>query len=340
MSHHLDTPLAARNGQLLLDDLCVFDGPNSTVFVMDVNSTINGLHSEPSFHHEGRYAFTVHFEDEDSEDLTFRLTFAAVDADGHQAWQLHELDGDAARADPAGGDLLLEGRTGSTASGETARVWAGRIRDWFYIDLSLLARVNTAVADGAAPDLADWRPSEAANSFTDTTVDSIVLEIPHRHARLRPGARVGVWATTELATDAGGWRQVNRAGHPMMWPIFWPGDTQFSNPANTQHPWQDVEVDRDHIAGHIAATVRAAGAVPDPDGYSRTVVQELFPDVLAYTVGTPAAYGSTARNGRTLADNAPEVMLSLVTGSAVASGLTPATNRDLRSDAFPYVVPV
>ena len=39
MSHHLDTPLAAQTGQLYLDDLYVFPGQGSTVFVMDVNST-------------------------------------------------------------------------------------------------------------------------------------------------------------------------------------------------------------------------------------------------------------------------------------------------------------
>jgi hypothetical protein len=32
MSHHLDTPLAAQNGQLFIDDLYVFPGDGSTVF--------------------------------------------------------------------------------------------------------------------------------------------------------------------------------------------------------------------------------------------------------------------------------------------------------------------
>jgi hypothetical protein len=50
MSHHLDTQLAAQTGQLFIDDLYVFPGEGSTVFVMDVNSNVNGLHSEPGFH--------------------------------------------------------------------------------------------------------------------------------------------------------------------------------------------------------------------------------------------------------------------------------------------------
>jgi hypothetical protein len=166
-----------------------------------------------------------------------------------------------------------------------------------------------------------------------------VLEVSHQHRRLRPGTRIGVWAATKLATDAGGWRQINRAGHPMMWPIFWPGDVHFDQPFDTQHVSQDVESDRQHIAEHIAATVAATGSSADPHGYAQAVVRELFPDVLTYTVGTPATYGFAARNGRTLADNAPEVMLSLVTATAVPSGLSPATNEGLRSATFPYVVP-
>ena len=76
MSHHLDTPLAAQTGQLYLDDLYVFPGNGSTVFVMDVNSNVNGLHSEPGFHPEARYEFKVHFDGADFEDLTYRAGMA------------------------------------------------------------------------------------------------------------------------------------------------------------------------------------------------------------------------------------------------------------------------
>jgi hypothetical protein len=44
MSHHLDTPLAAQNGQLYIDDLYVFSGDHSTVFIMDVNSDVTGVY--------------------------------------------------------------------------------------------------------------------------------------------------------------------------------------------------------------------------------------------------------------------------------------------------------
>jgi hypothetical protein len=338
VSHHLDTPLAAKTGQLYLDDLYVFPGQDSTVLVMDVNSNVNGLHSEPGFHPEARYEFKVHLDGAGFETLTYRVSFAGPDSGGGQALQLHAVTGEAARDDAAPGELVLAGRTGETASADGTRLWAGRIADSFYIDLSLLAIINAAVAAGTAPDLSKWRPEEAQNSFAGSLVHSIVLEIPHAHPLLRPGARTGIWAATKLATDAGGWRQINRAGHPMMWPIFWPNDTDFINPANTRHPSDDVAAAR-YIGEQIAAMVAAAGTSADPQGYGRTVAAELFPDVLPYVVGTPASYGFAGRNGRTQADNAPEAMLSLVTNTAVPSGLTPAVAKDQRASAFPYVVP-
>ena len=339
MSHHLDTPLAAQTGQLYIDDLYVFPGQGSTVFVMDVNSSVNGLHSEPGFHPEARYEFKVHFDGADFETLTYRVSFSEPDSDGRQALQLHALTGEAARQDSAAGDLLLRGRTGETASAGGTRLWAGRIADSFFIDLSLLAIINGAVANGTAPDLSGWRPDSAQNSFADTTVDSIVLEVSHQHLLLRPGARTGVWCATKLATDAGGWRQINRAGHPMMWPIFWPDDTDFSNPANTRHPSEDVDAAAKYIGEQVAAMVAASGTSDDPEGYGQAVAWELFPDVLSYEVGTPAVYGFATRNGRTLADNAPEAMLSLVTNMAVPSGLRPSVAGNLRGSNFPYVVP-
>jgi len=339
MSHHLDTPLAAQTGQLYIDDLYVFPSGSGTVFVMDVNSNVNGLHSEPGFHPEARYEFKVHFDGAEFETLTYRVSFGEADSEGQQAFRLDALTGDRARDDSAPGELVLEGRTGETATAADTRIWAGRIADSFYIDLSLLAIINGAIAQGTAPDLSGWHPDSAQNSFANTLVDSIVLEVSHGHPLLRLDARTGVWCATKLATDAGGWRQINRAGHPMMWPIFWPNDTDFSDPSNTRHPSQDVGAAADYIGGQVAAVVAAAGTSGDPTGYGRTVAAKLFPDVLPYVIGTPASYSFAGFNGRTQADNAPEAMLSLVTNMAVPSGLRPAVTEQQRDSNFPYVVP-
>ena len=339
MSHHLDTPLAWQNGQLYIDDMYVFRSNGSTVFVMDVNSTITGPDVQPGFHHEARYEFKVHFDGADFEDLTYRVSFDDEDSDGRQALRLHALTGDVAREDSATGELVLDGRTGEPAGDGDIRIWAGRIGDPFYIDLSLLAMVNGPMKDGTAVDLSGWRPEDAKNSFADTTVESIVLEISHQDPKLRAGAHVGVWCATKLATDAGGWRQINRFGHPMMWPIFWPDDTEFTDPSDTRHPSEDFDAVGGYIGDQITAVVAASGTSEDPKGYGGTVARELFPDVMPYVVGTPATYSFAGFNGRTLADNAPEAMLSLVSGMAVPSGLKPSVSAHLRANDFPYVVP-
>jgi hypothetical protein len=338
MSHHLATPLAGKTGQLYIDDMYVFSGDDSTVFVMNVNSTVTGEHSEPSFRPGARYEFKVHSNSAETEGLTYRLTFGEADAEGRQALELSALEGADAHDDNAAGQRVLEGRTGETLSGNDTKLWAGRVGDSFYIDLSLLDMVNGAVRAGRALHLSAWHPEKAKNSFEDTTVDSIVVEVSHQHPILKPGTPIAVWCATKVE-DEGGWHQINRFGHPMIWPIFWPDDVQFTHPANARRPSEDFDADGEQIAGLIASTVAATGSSGDPDGYGRTVARELFPDVLSYVVGTPALYGFAARNGRTLADNAPEAMLSLVTNTAVPSGLKPSVSQQLRDSKFPYVVP-
>jgi hypothetical protein len=71
----------------------------------------------------------------------------------------------------------------------------------------------------------------------------------------------------------------------------------------------------------VAAVVAASGTVGDPEGYGQTVAGQLPPDILPYQIGTPATFGFAVRNGRTLAGNAPEAMLSLVAGTALPSGV-------------------
>ena len=154
---------------------------------MDVNSDITGVRAEPGFHPEARYEFKIHTGGAEYEDLTYRVSFGEPDPEGRQVLGLHILTGDNARDDSAPGELVLEGRTGEAVTGGGTRLWAGRISDSFYVDLSLLALVNGAVEKGTAVDLSGWDPRNASNSFTGTTVESIVLEVSHSAPQLRPG---------------------------------------------------------------------------------------------------------------------------------------------------------
>jgi hypothetical protein len=339
MSHHLAAALAGKFGQLYIDDMYVFPGDNSTVFIMNVNSNVTGEHSEPSFLPQARYEFKVHLNGAPQEELTFRLSFDPPDNDGRQNYRLDALTGRDAANDGASGETVLVGRTGLITESGNIKTWAGRIADSFYIDLSLLDMVNAAVRSGTAVDLSGWHPEAARNSFANTTVDSIVLEVSHRYPQLQPETPIAVWTTTKLSEGDDDWHQINRFGRPMIWPIFWPDDVKFTHPANSRHPSEDFIAEGKTVAELIAGTVEATGTSGTPDGYGLAVARELFPDVMPYVVGTAAGYGFATRNGRTLADNAPEVMLSLVTNSAIPSGLKPLVSEHLRDADFPYVVP-
>ena len=79
---------------------------------------------------------------------------------------------------------------------------------------------------------------------------------------------------------------------------------------HTRHPSEDADAIGHVIADLIAATAVAAGTSDDPQGYGETEAHELFPDVVPDVVGTPAVNRFGTRNGRSLADNAPETTLS------------------------------
>ena len=116
------------------------------------------------------------------------------------------MTGEQAREDAAAGTLVLEGRTGEPASQNDTRIWAGRIADPFYIDLSLLQTVNSAVKTGTAWDRSAWRAQDAQNSFADTTVESIVLEVSHQHPQLtrEPASGSGVRPSSPPMLAGGG----------------------------------------------------------------------------------------------------------------------------------------
>jgi hypothetical protein len=76
---------------------------------------------------------------------------------------------------------------------------------------------------------------------------------------------------------------------------------------------------------------------PTPQAYGELVSELCFPDILRYEVGTPAVFGFAKHNGRALADNAPEVMFSIVVNAALADGLNRNTATGTLRPDFPYV---
>jgi hypothetical protein len=342
VSHHLDSPASRRDSRLNVTDTYVFDSEGATVLAMMVNTSLAGDGRVAGFHPEGRYEFKVHLDNAATRQLTYRFSFAPADAPGTQRVAIDRLTGTEAGDDGASGDRIAEGQTGQAISGSGVRAWCGAAADPFYLDLHQLAHILQGLQSEQPIDNGEWTPAQAASTFAGSQVYAIVLEIPHGDAELRPGRSIGVWAAAKLATDAGGWRQVNRAGIPMVWPLFravgGDDDSAEYQRDTTAQPADDAAHDTSRVAAFVAANVRRTG-VSDPEGYGRAVAARLLPDVLPYQVGTPAAFTFAGFNGRALADNAPEVMYGLVTNSAVPTGLVAASAGETRQDKFPYVVP-
>jgi len=77
-----------------------------------------------------------------------------------------------------------------------------------------------------------------------------------------------------------------------------------------------------------------AGSVADPGEYEKLIAARLCPDTLPYELGTSAAFEVASFNGRALADDVLDVMLTLATNTPIADGLAPDRGRICKD--FPY----
>ncbi|GAA4603558.1 hypothetical protein GCM10023195_11820 [Actinoallomurus liliacearum] len=333
MSHHLDSPLAREDPRLDISDVYVFRGTTGTAFVINVNP----LSGAGAFHPEGRYEFRIDTDGDAVEDVTYCVTFGDLDADGHQVLELRRLDGADARNRDAAGTVLAHGRTGTELGTESnMRIWAGPAADPFYIYGAVVGAVRDAVVKGTPFDPAAIDYERSANLFAGTNVSAIVLEIPDEDFEAKT---IGFWGTTALATDAGGWRQINRCAHPLVNTIFYPDGSQEADDYNVTPPSEDRELYGPLVNDLVSKAVTAAHTSDDPAEHARRVVDAIFPDILRYEIGTTAGFGFAGRNGRGLADCAPEVMFALVLNRAVPLGLDSRAVTEAPSRKFPYLAP-
>jgi hypothetical protein len=284
------------------------------------------------------YEFKVDLDGDAIEDLTYRITFDERDSTGKQRFVLRRIAGS---DDPnAAGAVLARGSTGEPVAAATGlRVWAGKAGDPFWIEPDVLHAVGHAFQDGTTIDLTGWDPGKAKNLFAGHTVYSIVLEIPD--AELVAGAsgdkQIGVWAVASLATDAGGWRSINRIGLPMIHPLFTQFNEDLGNRLNAGRPADDFATYGEVVGKAIAGVVAAYGTSEDPRSYGAKVAHRFFPNILPYEVGAPAAFGFVEWNGRALTDNAPDVMFSIAANTPVRLGIGKESVTAKPSKVFPYV---
>jgi hypothetical protein len=343
MSHHLDSPIARQDIRLDITDLYVFRGQTGTAFVINVCHSIFGPIPAPGYHPEGMYEFKVDLNGDAVEDLTFRITFQERDQHGNQSYVVRSIRGKDAIDPRAPGTVIAQGTTGDTVSTPSGyRVWAGKAGDPFWIEPDVLHAVGHAFQDGMIINLAGWDASRAKNLFAGHTVYSIVLEVPDNELLAGAGnqRRIGVWAMSTLATDAGGWRSINRVGFPMIHPLFTQFNEDLGNRLNAGRPSEDFATYGETVIKAIKGAVAANGTAEDPKAYAEKVAHRIFPNILPYEVGTSAVFGFGEWNGRSLTDNAPDVMFSIAANTPVRLGIGKESVTLKPSTTFPYVQPV
>jgi hypothetical protein len=286
------------------------------------------------------YEFKVDLNGDAVEDITYRITFDQRDGQGKQRYLVRSIRGAEAVDPHSAGTVVAQGATDEMVTAAAGfRVWAGKAVDPFWIEPDVLHAVGHAFQDGTAVDLSGWDPSQAKNLFAGHTVYSIVLEVPDRELLGRTGGdrKLGVWAVSMLATDAGGWRAINRVGLPMIHPLFTQFNEDLGNRLNAGRPADDLATYGETFAKAIAGVVAANGTAGDPRAYAERIVHRLCPNILPYEVGTPAVFGFGDWNGRSLTDNAPDVMFSIAANTPVHLGIGKESVTSKPSPAFPYV---
>jgi hypothetical protein len=152
--------------------------------------------------------------------------------------------------------------------------------------------------------------------------------------------RIGVWAVSTLATDAGGWRSINRVGLPMLPPLFTQYDEDLGDRLNAGSPSGDFKNYGEAVIKAVSGAVTANGTTEDAKGHAEKVARQIFPNMLPYTVGTPAVFGFANWNGRSLTDNAPNVMFSFALNTPISLGIVKESVTSKPTKTFPYVPPV
>ena len=320
MSHHFDTPTGREDPRLNLCDLYLFRGsPGTTVMAMTVNPSASPGTAAP-FRDEGLYAFRFDTNGDTREDVSFNVRFGNAvyrdtENDPGQTFEVRRATGPDAAAGP-GGELLAKGVTCQIAAGNGGMLaYAGVTRDVFAGDGTALEAYEAAFAQGK------YTPGafqNHANLFATRHIAVIVVEVP---TELIGKGLVHGWATISLSGHAPE-TQVARWGLPLLTHLFI-RDPQMREDFNRTTPSDDNDPFTSHIANVVRETTRRAGTAADPASYAQRLVARLGTLTLPYQLGTTASFDYTGFNGRALANDVMDVMLSLRANTALGDGVAP-----------------
>ncbi|MFJ8613540.1 hypothetical protein ACIRH0_41165 [Streptomyces sp. NPDC093675] len=335
MSHHFDTDRARDDSRLNILDMYLFEGsaPGTTAMILTTNPDA-GIFAPLTLHPEGLYAFRFDTDGDASEEVAIKVRFGdpyPMDDEGSQGQDFAVVRGTGDQVKGDAGEVLAEGTVGQESSGPGGvRAYVGRAAELWAADaFGFFTVVNGLFQEHRyATEAFDHK----ANLFKGRNNMATVLEVPN--SMIGEGT-VRAWATVSLfghAPEA----QVYRWGLPLFTHLY------LSNPATPELPdlYHKTEPSKDQanfgeaVREFASIMSRYAGAVEDPETHGVMVAERLVPSMLTYEVGSAAEFNLGRFNGRPLATDAFDVMLSLGAGTAVSDGVAPDASRIRR--AFPY----
>jgi hypothetical protein len=325
-SHHNDSAASKNDGRINITDMYLFPSKDgrSTVMVMNVGKDA-GRDGPKTLHPQAIYEFDFDVDGDLREDVRWRLRFREPTSDGAQGWSVERVTGD----NPAKVEPVLLGsaqRFGETVSLRGGgRAWVGLAGDAFAANASQYFKLIESAKAGNSDFSVFDKP---VNFFAEMDVISLVLEVPNSSfAKPDVNAWGAVWAL-----NGGDPLQVNRWGNVLTAFLFANGNDD-ADAMNASRPVDDAKLHRARAAQRLEFLVKASGSSADPAAYAEAVSKRLVPIVMRYRIGTPAFYGIGAVNGRPLADDSFDVIMSTVFNRTVNDGVRPGGIRD----EFPYV---
>jgi Domain of unknown function (DUF4331) len=333
MSHHFDTPTAREDPRINLCDFYLFGRtPGTVTMALTVNPDA-GVGGPDTFREEGLYSFRFDLNADTREDVTFKIRFGKVTHSGDdehrhaQSFEVRRAIGQIASRG-VDGELLVGGRTGQIAMTESGiRAFAGLAPDLFAGDAAALGVFRNALynEEKFAPEAFQNRK----NFFAGRNVTAIVLEVPNR---LIGSGQVRAWATVSLHGHAPE-VQVSRWGLPLITNFFMP-DMKMREDYNRAAPAEDLPRFSSQISQIVEKVTRLANSTSNPAEYAKQFVARVCPTTLPYTLDSEALFEVAGFNGRALADDVMDVMLSLITNTPLGDGVAPDQRR-MRAE-FPY----
>ena len=336
MSHHFDTQVAKDDSRLNVLDMYIFEGaaPQTTAMILTTNPDA-GIFAPLTLHPEGLYAFRFDTNGDGIADIAFKFVFEEprhLDGDdSHHEQRFRVLRAVGGELPGHEGELLVEGVVGETVRtargiqayvGRAAELWAADAFGFFTV-------VNGIFVDHRYPTTAFDRKS---NLFAGRNNMATVLEVPNS---LLGADRVEAWATVSLFGHAPE-VQVYRWGLPLFTHLLLsdPRAPELAARFHQTAPWEDSQLFRTAVTNFVQTFADIGGQISHPADYASTLIPRLVPAVLPYQIGSTAEFCTTRFNGRPLASDAFDVMLTVASGTPISDGVAPDVSR-IRTE-FPY----